>query len=206
MKLIQPTPPPAHAKPERLPPPTTATVTDFVVLPPTPEQVNVYVYEPTELSTPVDADPESAFAPDQLPDAVQLVAFADDHVRVEEPPGPTDIGAAESVTVGAGAGPTTSVTDWRGDVPPGPVHWKVNVVFAVRGLVKPLPDKVPELDQGPPAVQLVAFVEFQVIVGRVLYGVGFGETERVAVGTGGGDTVTVALLVLVPPGPEQERL
>ena len=86
------------------------------------------------------------------------------------------------------------------------MHWKVNVVFAVRGLVNPLPDKVPEFDQGPPAVQLVAFVELQVIVGRVLYGVGFGETERVAVGTGGGATVTVALRVPVPPGPEQERL
>ena len=28
-----------------------------------------------------------------------------------------------------GAAVTLTVTDWSGDVPPGPVHWKVKVVF-----------------------------------------------------------------------------
>ena len=52
-----------------------------------------------------------------------------------------------------------TVADRSGDVPPGPVHWKVNVVLAERGSVRPLPERDPELDHGPPAVQLVAFVE-----------------------------------------------
>ena len=80
----------------------------------------------------------------------------------------------------AGA-PTVTVTDCNAEVPPGPVHWKVKVVLEVRGLVRPLPESVPELDQGPPAVQLVAPVEPQVRVGRPLYAIDVGEIERVAV-------------------------
>lgn len=73
-------------------------------------------------------------------------------------------GDAEMVTLGLAAAPTATVTDCIGEVPPGPVHWNVKVVFVVRGLVKPLPPKLPEFDQGPPAVQLVAFVDVQVSV------------------------------------------
>ena len=81
----------------------------------------------------------------------------------------------------AGA-PTVTVTDCSAEVPPGPVHWKVKVVLEVRGLVRPLPESVLELDQGPPAVQLVAPVELQVRVARPLYATGLGEAVRVAVG------------------------
>ena len=81
-----------------------------------------------------------------------------------------------------GAAFTFTVTDARGEVPPGPVHWKVKVVAEVRGLVRPLPERVPELLQGPPAVQEVAFVEDQVRVERPLYATGLGEAVRVAVG------------------------
>jgi hypothetical protein len=77
--------------------------------------------------------------------------------------------------------PTVTVTDCNAEVPPGPVHWKVKVVLEVRGFVRPLPESVPELDQGPPAVQLVAPVEPQVRVGRPLYAIDVGEIERVAV-------------------------
>ena len=63
---------------------------------------------------------------------------------------------------------TETVTDCSGDVPPGPVHWKVKVPLVVRGLVNPLPESVPELDHAPPAVQLVAPVELQVRVERPL--------------------------------------
>ena len=80
------------------------------------------------------------------------------------------------------AAPTVTVTDCSAEVPPGPVHWKVKVVLVVRGLVRPLPLRVPELDQGPPAVQLEAPVEPQVRVGRPLYATELGETVRVAVG------------------------
>lgn len=81
-----------------------------------------------------------------------------------------------------GAVPTVTVTDCKADVPPGPVHWKVNVVLVVRGLLQPLPESVPELDQGPLAVQLVAFEELQVSVDCPLYATGLGDAVREAVG------------------------
>ena len=56
------------------------------------------------------------------------------------------------------------------------------MVAEVRGLVRPLPERVLELDQGPPAVQEVALVEDQVRVERPSYATGFGEAVRVAVG------------------------
>lgn len=78
---------------------------------------------------------------------------------------------------------TVTVTDWSGEVPPGPVHWKVKVVLEVRGSERPLPESVPELLQEPPAVQLVITPEeLQVMVSRLLYGAGFGVTESEAVG------------------------
>lgn len=78
---------------------------------------------------------------------------------------------------------TSTVTEESGEVPPGPVHWKVKVVFEVREPVRPLPESVPELDQFPlGAVQLVALAEDQVRVGRLSYAVGLGETVSVAVG------------------------
>ena len=77
---------------------------------------------------------------------------------------------------------TFTVTEARGEVPPGPVHWNVKVVAEVRGSVRPEPERVPELLQGPPAVQEVAFVEDQVRVERPLYATGLGEAVREAVG------------------------
>jgi hypothetical protein len=46
--------------------------------------------------------PDVAFEPDQPPEAVQLVAFVEDHVRVEVPLLATLVGLADNVTVGAG--------------------------------------------------------------------------------------------------------
>ena len=59
-------------------------------------------------------------------------------------------------SVQGAVGVTLTVTDETGEVPVGPVHWKLKVVSAVIGLVKPLPESVPELDHGPVAVQEVA--------------------------------------------------
>ncbi len=97
-----------------------------------------------------------------------------------------------------GAEPTFTVTDARGEVPPGPVHWKVKVVAEVRGLVRPLPERVLELDQGPPAVQEVAFVEDQVRVERPSYATGLGEAVRVAVGAGLGFAAQTLPFQVVP--------
>ena len=78
---------------------------------------------------------------------------------------------------------TFTVTDASGEVPPGPVHWKVKVVAEVRGLVRPLPEVPGVLFQLPLGeVQEVAFVEDQVRVERLLYATGFGEAVRVAEG------------------------
>jgi hypothetical protein len=57
-------------------------VTDFVTVPPVPEQVRVYV---TPTPVPTFCVPEVAFAPDQLgyvvpPEAVQDVALVEDQV------------------------------------------------------------------------------------------------------------------------------
>jgi hypothetical protein len=50
----------------------------------------------------VEAVPEVARLPLHAPEAVQDVAPAADHVRVDEPPDVTEVGLAESWTVGGG--------------------------------------------------------------------------------------------------------
>ena len=57
------------------------------------------------------------------------------------------------------------------------------MVAEVRGFVNPLPESVPPLAQGPPAVQLLALVELQVNVERPLLATGLGEAVIEAVGT-----------------------
>jgi hypothetical protein len=59
---------------------------------------------------PVASEPFTALAPDQAPEAVQAVAFVDDHVRVEPLPLATVLGLAIRLTVGEGA-VTETVTD-----------------------------------------------------------------------------------------------
>ena len=73
----------------------------------------------------VDSLPEVALAPDQPPEAVQDVAFAEDQVSVDVPPLATAAGFAVSDTVGAGGGggepDTVTVTDELA-LPSGPVQ------------------------------------------------------------------------------------
>ena len=63
------------------------------------------------LSAPVDCDPLVARVPDQPPDAVQGVAFVEDHDRVALEPLEMLVGLTLSETVGTGAD-TEIVTDW----------------------------------------------------------------------------------------------
>ncbi len=58
----------------------------------------------------------------------------------------------------------------------------MKVVLDVKELVNPLPERLPEFDHGPPAVQLVALVEDQVSVDWPLYATEVGEAESEAVG------------------------
>ena len=61
-------------------------------------------------NAPVPSVPEVAFDPLQLPDPVQEVAFVVDQVNVLPEPFPTDIGDADSETVGAALEPPETVT------------------------------------------------------------------------------------------------
>lgn len=87
----------------------TVTVTDWAAVPPGPVQVNAN--DVLAVSTPVDAEPEVALLPLHPPDAVQAVALVDDQLSVDEPPLATVVGAAVSVTAGAVAGATVTLTD-----------------------------------------------------------------------------------------------
>ncbi|HEX4151771.1 MAG TPA: hypothetical protein VHY75_06135 [Steroidobacteraceae bacterium] len=72
------------------------------------------------LNGPVLWLPLGASAPLQLPDAVQAVALVELHVKVDAAPLATAVGAALSVTVGAGT--TVTAVDAGALVPLAPVH------------------------------------------------------------------------------------
>jgi hypothetical protein len=69
--------------------------------------------------------PEVGRLPDQPPDAVQLVALADDQVSVEVPPLPTCVGFAEMLTVGTGGVALTATVAVFPVEPPGPLQLSV---------------------------------------------------------------------------------
>lgn len=96
----------------------TETVADCSAVPPVPEQASVKVA--LALSAPVDWEPLRALPPDQAPEAVQLVAEVEDHVRVALPPLLTALGPTLRLTVGKDA-LTDTVVDCAA-LPPGPVQ------------------------------------------------------------------------------------
>jgi hypothetical protein len=101
----------------------TLTVTVCDAVPPAPVQLsanNVVLVRLLRTSLPV-----GFFAPLQPPLAVQLVAFVDDQLTVDEPPLVTDRGDAVSDTVGGGAGLTVIVTDCAAVAPPPAVQVSV---------------------------------------------------------------------------------
>jgi hypothetical protein len=134
----------------------TVMVLGAVFEPPNPVHVSLNV--DVAVNALVVALPESAFEPDQPPDAEQLVALVDDHVSFDVPPEETDVGDADSVTVGAG--PTVTVREAVFE-PPAPTHVNLNVVVADTALVAALPESAFEPDHPPDAVQLVALVDPQ---------------------------------------------
>lgn len=140
------------------------------------------------LRAPVDWDPLVATVPDQPLDAVQLVAFVEDHVNVVLAPLETLVGLALSEIVGTGAD-TEIVTDCAA-LPPAPVQVSVNWVAAVRFdvLCEPLVGSVPV--QPPEAAQDAAFVDDHVRVeaAPLLTVVGFPVSVTVGAGS---VTVTV---------------
>jgi hypothetical protein len=77
------------------------------------------------VKAPVLCEPDVAFDPLQLPDAVHDVAFELDHVNVLLAPLVTEVGDADNETVGAGAAVVTVTDAVRCVVPPAPVQLSV---------------------------------------------------------------------------------
>jgi hypothetical protein len=111
------------------------------------------------VSAPVDCEPDTFFAPDQAPDAVQPVAFVADQVNVALPCGATE--AADALNVRLGTGTRSTVTD---DValPPAPSQTSEYVDVAASGPVDCDPEVAFVPDHAPDAVQLVAFADCHV--------------------------------------------
>jgi hypothetical protein len=115
---------PGKSRPNACAAPETVTATERLVLPPLPLQVRVNVFD-AAVSAPVPADPEVALEPLQAPLAVHELASLDDQVRDDEPPLATEVGLAESVTVGAGTVALTFTVAERDVLPPVPVQVSV---------------------------------------------------------------------------------
>lgn len=98
----------------------TVTVTPRLADPPAPSHASVNVL--VALSGADCSLPEVVFCPAQAPEALQPVAFCEDHVRVDREPLVTELGDAASATVGAGSRFTVKV---RCVVPPLPLHASV---------------------------------------------------------------------------------
>ena len=154
-------------------------------------------------------DPDTACVPVQSPLAVQLVAFALLHVRVELPPLDTLVGEAAKFNVGAAAGCCTVTVAVALLEPPGPVQFSEKLELADNGptLCEPLVATLP--DQPPDAAQLVAFVADHVSVLEPPLVTFVGLAVNVVTGAlGGGAAATCALAdaLVVPPRPTQLSL
>jgi hypothetical protein len=135
-------------------------VTLCVAKPPVP--VHVRVNFVVADNRPDDCVPAVPFEPDQPSLAVQSVALAEVHVKVDAVPIATLRGLAVRDNEGAGTGELT-VTDavWL-LVPPSPVHVRVKLLLAVRGALVSVPEVGRAPLHAPEALQLVALVELQV--------------------------------------------
>jgi copper(I)-binding protein len=133
---------------------------------------------------------------DVHPSLVQLVAFVELHVSVDEPPELIDAGLAVNVTVGAAA--VTVTVAMSLSLPPGPVHVMPYVVVAPgETSSEPL---VAVDDVHPSLVQLVVFDELQVSLDVAPGAMDVGFADSVMEGAAA-VTVTVTVSVAVPPGP-----
>ena len=128
--------------------------------------------------------------PDHAPDAVHVVAFVVDQVRVDELPEFMFVGDAEILTVAKGGAVTTIVADLEIGVAFAPLHVSVYVEFAV-GLTDTEPDVPFVPDHAPLAVQVVALVVDQVSVDELPETIVAGEVEILTVAGGGVETLIV---------------
>jgi hypothetical protein len=188
----------------------TVTVAASLAEPPAPLQLNVNVLL-AAVSAPVPAVPELARPPLQAPEAVQLVAFVDDHVSELLPPLTTLVGLAETLTVGAGVGGGVGVTTvtvaTSFAVPPAPTQLIAKALLgAVNAPVLAVPEAARLPLQAPEAVQPVASVDDQIseLLPPTATLAGFAEIVTVGAGAGTADvTVTIAESLAEPPAPLQ---
>jgi hypothetical protein len=101
----------------------TVSVADWLVLPPEPVHVRVYVSVPAAAGVSV-ALPLVNCEPLHAPLAVHAVAFVEDQVRVLVAPRRIDVGLTAIVSVGAAGAPTVTVAEAFA-LPPLPVHVRV---------------------------------------------------------------------------------
>jgi hypothetical protein len=165
---------------------STMTVTDRLVLPPSPVQVKVnvlVVVSPVRVSLP-----KVLRVPNQASKASQLVAFVDDQLSRVEPPLAIEVGLAVSETVGTGGGgaaSTVTTTDSLAE-PPAPEQVSVKVVDTVSGPTLSLSVVALVPVQPSVASQSVASVDVQESVVQSPATTLVGDAARETVGVGGG--------------------
>jgi hypothetical protein len=146
-------------------PVVTMTVAEAVALPPVPVHCRLKVA--LLVSTLLCWLPDVALLPVQAPEAVQEVAFVEDHVIVDRAPLATVVGFAEIVTVGAAGGgggvepPVTVTVAERAVLPPDPVQVRVYIDVAVKGPTVWLPVVALFPDHAPVPAHEVALLDVQ---------------------------------------------
>jgi hypothetical protein len=158
------------------------TVTLAWAVPPVPVQLSVNVV--AWVNAAVLSLLAVALVPLQPPEALHDVAFVEFHVKVLLLPLLTEVGDADSETVGAGVGAVTVTDAVRCALPPEPVQLSVYEALAVNApvLCEPAVDFDPL--QLPEAVQDVAFVvdHVNVLLPPLVTEVGDAENETVGAG------------------------
>jgi hypothetical protein len=149
--------------------------------------------------------PLVGWLPVHAPEAVHVVAFVEDQLKVVLLPLVTLEGLALKFTVGAGvAAVTDTVTDCVAD-PPAPVQVAVYFVAALSAAVDCVPAGAIVPLQPSDATQEVALVEDHVNVDLPPLATVVGLAVRVTVGAGV-VTVTVVDCAALPPLPEQVNM
>lgn len=164
------------------------------IVPPVPVQLS----ENAEVADngPVLAVPLVARVPLQAPDAVHELASVLDQESVAAPPSETEVGLADRVNVGAGAGDVTSTVTVLRIVPPLPVQSRAKVVACDNAAVCSVPATGLLPLQPPEAVQLVAFVLDHESVDTAPELTLEGDALSVSVGAEAVPLVTVTVAVL----------
>lgn len=138
------------------------------------------------VSAAVVTVPCVARAPDQPPDAVQVVALVADHSSCAVVPTAMAAGVATSVTTGNGC--VTLTVTCAVTLPPAPLQASVNVVACERLPLASVPVAPREPVHPPVAVQAVALVADQVSVTGLpaITGLEFALSDTVGAGAAGG--------------------